>query len=79
MSGCRARVTLDLATPEEAQQVGASVAPDDDAYVSTAVDGARLEVTVEADDPGALRAALDDVLACLDVARDVGDVGDDPA
>jgi tRNA threonylcarbamoyladenosine modification (KEOPS) complex Pcc1 subunit len=74
---CKAEVTVDCGSPEAARRARDSLAPDDDGHVTTSVDGATLAVEVTADGPGSLRAALDDVLACLDVARDVDDVADD--
>lgn len=74
MTACEARVTVACGSPQEAEEARASLAPDDDEHVRTSVDGSTLVVEVTADGPGALRAALDDALACLDVARDVGDL-----
>lgn len=74
---CRARVTVEMASPEAAREAAASLSPDDDAHAATDREGATLVVEVTADGPGSLQAALDDVLACLDVARDVADVGDE--
>lgn len=77
MTGAQARVRVAFGSAGDARQAAASLAPDDDAHVETAVDGATLVVTVAAGGPGALQAALDDVLACLDVARDVADLAED--
>lgn len=76
MGSFEAEVRVDFASPEEAREARASLAPDDDGHVTTSLDGDALVVEVTADGPGALREALDDVLACLDVARGAADVAD---
>lgn len=77
MTRAEARVRVAFASAADARQAAASLAPDDDAHVETDVDGATLEVTVAADGPGPLQAALDDVLANLYLLRDVADVADE--
>jgi tRNA threonylcarbamoyladenosine modification (KEOPS) complex Pcc1 subunit len=65
------RIRLD--TREEAAAVAASIAADDDAYVSTRTDGVSVIVTCRAPDVAGLRRAVDDALAALGISEDLLD------
>jgi Transcription factor Pcc1 len=52
-----------------AEQVRRAVAADDPAYIHGSVEGATLEIRVDASSARSLRATLDDLLACVQVAE----------
>ncbi|OGS48281.1 MAG: hypothetical protein A3K68_03625 [Euryarchaeota archaeon RBG_16_68_13] len=65
----RARLTVDLGDPKEAEAVALALSPDDEGYVRTRCRGATLTAVASADAPLSLLHTLDDYLACLSVAE----------
>ncbi len=77
MTACSGTLRVPFGSPEEAARAQAALAPDDDAHVSTRVEGEALVVEATGDSPGSLLAALDDVLASLSVLEGVASVVDE--
>ena len=65
----RATLRLRFDTPEEAARLAASLAPENDGYIRTRVEGDVLVAEAEADAPLSLLHTLDDALACLTAAE----------
>jgi hypothetical protein len=66
------RATLRRTGPAKTlAQLAQALAADDDEYVSTRLEADALVIAVQAADLGALRRALDDVMATLSVSEDV--------
>jgi len=67
----RSRATLRLAfeSPAEAQRLAASLAPENEGFLQTRVEGASLVAEASAETPLALLHTLDDALACLGAAQ----------
>ena len=74
MSEVRARATITVTypTPEEAQRIHGALAVDDDAHLTSGVQGPQLVVNAVGDSPQGLLRALEDFLACLQLAEKVG-------
>jgi hypothetical protein len=73
----KARATMRLAfdSPEEAARLAASLAPENQGYLGTRVDGKDIIAEADADAPLALLHTLDDALACLSAGEKAGRVG----
>ncbi|MCI4318040.1 MAG: hypothetical protein L3J96_05820 [Thermoplasmata archaeon] len=57
------------ATPEEAEKLAQSLAPDQGEFVRWERAGTRLTFVVEAESPRRVRATVEDLLACLGTAE----------
>lgn len=71
MSPARARLVLEYADESSARTVHGSLAPDDDAFCRTRLEGRALVAELQAADAKSLLRAVDDLLACVSVAEDV--------
>lgn len=65
----RATLRLEFDTPEEAARLAASLAPENEGYLTTRVEGNVLVAEAEGDAPLSLLHTLDDALACLTAAE----------
>lgn len=59
------KIKMEMDSPEEAEEIGRSLAVDDDEYVSTTVDGKTIYASFKADDIDGARRAADDWMACF--------------
>ncbi|HEX2021474.1 MAG TPA: KEOPS complex subunit Pcc1 [Candidatus Thermoplasmatota archaeon] len=66
---CRASVRLTFGSPAEAERLAASLAPENDGFLTARVEGRVLALDAEADGPLSLMRTLDDALACLSAAE----------
>lgn len=65
----RVMMRLRFASEEEARQLSEVIAPENEGYVATRVDGSDLVLEAAADAPLSLLRTLDDALACLAAAE----------
>lgn len=71
----RVSLRLVFATPGEAARVAASLAPENDGFVTVRQEGATLLAEAVADAPLGLLRTLDDLLACAGAAQRAGRLG----
>ncbi|HET6405507.1 MAG TPA: KEOPS complex subunit Pcc1 [Candidatus Thermoplasmatota archaeon] len=65
----RATLRLELGTPDRAARLAASLAPENEGFVSTRVEGATLVAEARSDTPMGLLRTLDEVVACIAAAE----------
>ena len=70
----KATLRLQLASPEEAERLAASLAPENEGFLATRVEGDVLVAEAEAGSALSLLRTLDDALACLAAAEKAGRV-----
>lgn len=69
MTPSKATLRLRFASPEEAQRLADALAPENDGFLETRVEGDTLVAEASADAPLSLLRTLDDALACLAAAE----------
>lgn len=67
----RAEVRCEYATGEDACIVHASLEPDNEGYIQSAVEGNTITARAESEGILTMRSTLDDLLACLDTSERV--------
>lgn len=65
---------LAFASADEAARMAAALAPENEGFVRTRVEGATLVVEAEAATPLSLLRTLDDVLVCLQGAKRASEI-----
>jgi len=66
------RLSLEFASPDEAERVNRSVELDNEGYLKTGVEGNRISAEISAPSLKSLLHTLDDFLSCVSVAEKVG-------
>ncbi|HDS59164.1 MAG TPA: hypothetical protein ENN54_02570 [Thermoplasmatales archaeon] len=69
-----ATLRLEYASPDEAERIARTLAPDNQGYIQVTVSGNVILATATASTAGSLRHTLDDFLACLSLAERTGEV-----
>lgn len=67
----RAEIARECASPELAEALRRSLAPENAGFASATVSGSRLVIRAEATSLGELRRTVDDLLACIGTAEKV--------
>jgi hypothetical protein len=67
-SKATATVVISLASREQALQMAAALAPDNDGFLTTRVEGTNLHLEATSNDAMGLLRSLDDALGCLRAA-----------
>lgn len=70
-----ATLRLAFASPEEAQRMAASIAPENGAFLRVRVEGSELVAEAGSGTPLGLLHTLDDALACLGAAQRAARLG----
>lgn len=71
MSAACARLVMEYPDERVARTVHGSLAPDDDTYCRTRLEGCTIVAELKAPNAKSLLRAVDDLLACVGVAEDV--------
>lgn len=64
------KLTISYNTEKEAEAVFGSAKPDDDSYVTTALEGNSVVFDIKAENAGKMRSAVDDLLVCVKVSEE---------
>lgn len=62
-------LVIEYGGEEDAEAVYRASNPDDDDYVATRLEGCKVVIDFKAETAGAMRSAMDDVLACVKVSE----------